>query len=75
MHAGNEMQQQCYNHFVRKKQPFKLPPRRPRSTNRDLFFSELFGPVVNYGEKQNIKLQNFVLVGHPTIKVVIDGTI
>ncbi len=29
------------------------------------FFSELFGPVVNYGKKQNIHLQNFVLVEHP----------
>ena len=29
-------------------------------------FSELFGPVANYGEKQNIQLQNFVLVGHRT---------
>ncbi len=30
-----------------------------------LLFSELFGPVVNYDEKQNIQLQNFVLVEHP----------
>ena len=28
--------------------------------------SGLFGPVVNHGEKQNIQLQNFVLVGHHT---------
>ena len=29
------------------------------------FFFELFGSVVNYGKKQLIQLQNFVLLGHP----------
>ena len=56
----------CSKRTKRQSSVFCFLPQLILGIDNTNFFFWNFGPVVYYGEKQNIHLQNFVLVKHPS---------